>query len=41
MHFYSLQDFTVVLWSGSLDETKMQWLTTVDGVAATPLDFHG
>ncbi|CAL8088660.1 unnamed protein product [Orchesella dallaii] len=41
MYFDSLQDYTIVLWSGSLDETRMQWLTHIDGEAATPLEFDG
>lgn len=41
MQFDTLNDYTVVLWSGCLDETKMQLLTHRDGEAGVPLDFHG
>ena len=41
MDFITLNDYFMILWSGSLDDTRMQLVTVEDGVELTPLNFHG
>ena len=41
MDFLTLNDYFMILWSGCLDDTRMQLVTVADGVELTPLNFHG
>ena len=41
MNFATLQDFFVILWSGNLDDTRMELLTFENEKQLTPLAFHG
>jgi len=41
MVYTSLEDFFMILWSGNLDDTRMELLTFVNGVQLDPLQFQG